>query len=296
MSKPIRAVDIGGNGVRVADVSDGEILSVRGHKVSNLDELMKFVGSELLPNTQGIAYAVTGCIRNQDIIDVGPNTQWMNGIKLGSRTKEVLGLPTLVFNDIEAASLGMLKLIPELTGRPFVGMTISSGVGARFVNERGEIMSSACEVGHIIYDHSINAPPCGCGLRGCMEAFIGGESLKKAVLRTIDVPEGMHPCAFLDAEYIRGRIWAVERYAVFTEVLASLLSTIVSTTGITTFACKGTVARMMLEHTAEHAIGKMKVMSPYWLKNTRITLSPTPNGEENADSFLGAAVLFEEHI
>ncbi len=302
MSRVIRVVDGGGSGFRTADVTESVFTNLRESRPQSVQELEEFVATDLLEGTAGISFVVAGLVSaNHERLIASPNNPWLKGVDLGPLVSAHTKLRTFVFNDMEGACAGMAALVPEVRGKPFIGMTISSGIGLRFVDKQGLIMFTQTEAGHIRLDHSQFAPLCGCGQRGCFEAVIGGKALRRRVLaetevREIAIPEGMHPCAFLDQCYELDQNWAIDIYDQFTTGLACFFSTLLLLSGMQLFVFKGSAARAMLASASEEVKFKMKdyLMDPSQADGVEFYFSPTPNGEKNADSFVGGARLFEQ--
>jgi glucokinase len=96
----------------------------------------------------------------------------------------VLGRPVFIENDANAAALAEWRLGAGRGSRDLVYLSMSTGVGGGLVLggrlHRG-VASSAGEVGHLplVWE----GEPCACGLRGCVEAYIGGASWTRRLAR-----------------------------------------------------------------------------------------------------------------
>lgn len=84
-----------------------------------------------------------------------------------------IDIPTFIENDANAIAIGE-KEISRIQGDFFI-ITLGENVGGGLiVNDRivhGENYLAG-ELGHIIIDNKENAPICGCGNKGCLEAYI----------------------------------------------------------------------------------------------------------------------------
>lgn len=86
------------------------------------------------------------------------------------------GVEVRVENDVKAAAVGAYAL--DGRARDMAYLNLGTGVAAGIVTG-GELWrgarGAAGEVGHVAVDPA--GPPCGCGQRGCVEAFAGGRAL-----------------------------------------------------------------------------------------------------------------------
>ena len=91
-------------------------------------------------------------------------------------------LPILVTNDANAAALGEMLFGDAGDLKNFVMITLGTGLGSGLV-VNGDIIYGhdgfAGELGHVlVYDHGRQ---CGCGKRGCLEAYVSATGIKRTV-------------------------------------------------------------------------------------------------------------------
>ncbi|MHA2243849.1 MAG: glucosamine-6-phosphate deaminase [Candidatus Hodarchaeales archaeon] len=96
-----------------------------------------------------------------------------HNINLRAEIENAIGHPTFIENDANVIALGE-KEISRIEG-DFFTLTLGESVGGGIIiNDRiihGENYFAG-ELGHIIIDDTIDAPVCGCGNKGCLEAKI----------------------------------------------------------------------------------------------------------------------------
>ncbi len=94
---------------------------------------------------------------------------------------EALGLPCVLINDARAFGLAELRLGAGRGAASMVGLTLGTGVGGVIAID-GRVLEghdgTAGEVGHQTIDP--DGPPCGCGNRGCVEAFARADRIAAA--------------------------------------------------------------------------------------------------------------------
>jgi len=177
-------------------------------------------------------------------------------------------------------------------------MTWSTGIGDRLAVD-GRILTKS-EVGHVTVDYSKNAPTCGCGKRGCLEAVIGGKAVEKRIFEYvkfagIHIPideatnNPMHPCKFLDLQYKAGITGAVEIYCEIAKVMGRHLAYLQNAVFVPLIVWKGTFAinaLPLIEDNIRHYM-RIDLMNPDWEKETEFMISPDPQN----DSLIGAAAI-----
>lgn len=104
-----------------------------------------------------------------------PNLPGWRDVPLRDRMSEIMGLPVRVENDANAAALAEWRYGAGRGCDNLVYLTMSTGVGAGLILDgrlyRGH-RGRASEFGHTCVEWE--GEPCGCGRRGCVEAYLGG--------------------------------------------------------------------------------------------------------------------------
>jgi glucokinase len=119
-----------------------------------------------------------------------PNLLGWTDVPAPAVLENCLGCPCFIENDANAAALAEWRFGAAKGTRDAVYLTMSTGVGAGLVLggrlHRG-VAWCAGEVGHAPVQW--NGLPCACGLRGCLEAYVGGRAWTEH-LRAVAAPEG----------------------------------------------------------------------------------------------------------
>ena len=127
----------------------------------------------------GVGVGVPGTVRlPQGEVVFAPNLGWER-VPLAAALAAALPVPVRVDNDAHVAALGEYWLG---AGRGFdrlLMITLGTGVGSALLIG-GEISRGrsglGSELGHMTVDP--DGPVCGCGNRGCLEAFVGAGALE----------------------------------------------------------------------------------------------------------------------
>lgn len=125
------------------------------------------------------ASIVTGCIVN------APNLPWKGVVPLAAMVRDRLGLAVAMANDAHISALGEKAYGSAHGMRDFVIINIGVGLGSCFFSANHEHQGAggfAGEIGHTCIDDSDSARICGCGKRGCLEAYCAA----KGIIRTAE--------------------------------------------------------------------------------------------------------------
>lgn len=107
-------------------------------------------------------------------IELAPNLPWKGIVPLSKMFNERLGVPVVLTNDANAATIGEMTYGVAKGMKNFIMITLGTGVGSGIV-VNGELVYGcdgfAGELGHTVVDYGPEARLCGCGRKGCLEAY-----------------------------------------------------------------------------------------------------------------------------
>lgn len=128
----------------------------------------------------GVADHLTG------VLEFAPNLPDWTNIPLGMRLQQLLGVPVLVENDVNAGTYGEATAGAARGYGSVVGVFPGTGIGGGIVLDgrlwRGA-RNAAAEIGHMVV--LIDGPQCGCGRRGCIEALASRTAIERDILGEI---------------------------------------------------------------------------------------------------------------
>jgi glucokinase len=108
------------------------------------------------------------------------------GLRLREHLENSTALTVSVLNDVQAMALGEQRYGVGRQAGDVLYVAVGTGVGGAFTR-RGLLdlgaHGFAGDIGHIVVDASATAPPCPCGRRGHLEAFVSGPALVGAYAR-----------------------------------------------------------------------------------------------------------------
>ena len=150
-----------------------------GEGLENVEQVIVSVVEELLASSgipmeqvSAIASSIPGVIdQKAGVVLFTPNLP-MRTYDMGSAMKKRFGVPFYIGNDVNLGVLGEYRFGAARGYRNVVGVFVGTGVGGGLILN-GELFTGnafkAAEIGHMVLDPE--GPLCGCGQRGCLEAF-----------------------------------------------------------------------------------------------------------------------------
>ena len=150
-----------------------------GEGLENVEQVIISVVEELLASSgipmeqiSAIASSIPGVIdQKAGVVLFTPNLP-MRNYDMGSAMKKRFGVPFYIGNDVNLGVLGEYRFGAARGYRNVVGLFVGTGVGGGLILN-GELFTGnafkAAELGHMVLDPE--GPLCGCGQRGCLEAF-----------------------------------------------------------------------------------------------------------------------------
>lgn len=181
--------------------------------------------SELLAAHGGAAavgIGIPGLFDKVGRIELLPNLPdaW-HGHGFGEQMGTALRVPAYLINDARAFTLAECRMGAAADASTVLCLTLGTGVGGGVVVDgrlRFGPLGRAGEIGHQVIESG--GPPCGCGNRGCLEAFATSAALSR--LGGQDTPEGVFAAA------AEGDERAMHAVATFTSKLAQGIGNLVT--------------------------------------------------------------------
>jgi glucokinase len=105
------------------------------------------------------------------------------GHAMAAPLSAALGVPVRLINDARAFTLAEARVGAGQGCAALIGVTLGTGVGGGIVLDGRLVLGfngTAGEIGHQVIDMRPEAPRCGCGNTGCLEAFVGAPRLAHA--------------------------------------------------------------------------------------------------------------------
>ena len=182
-------VDFGGTSIKAALVEGAQVLRHAAVPTGGgrpWREVLADLGAlvrGLHESPQAVGVAIPGEVDEAGNCHRLPNVHGFDCVPLGPELRRLLGCPVCIENDATAAAHAEHLFGWGRQHGSFLLVTLGTGVGGGLVLQ-GRLVRGrsgfAGEIGHVLVDSSPGAWPCGCGLRGCMEAYAGAGGLLRA--------------------------------------------------------------------------------------------------------------------
>lgn len=194
-------VDLGGTKIFAAVVDrDGKILATARKKTKvelGFDRVVRRIADCILQAARSAQIDIETQIKAIGIGSPGPldlkegkiisshNLQWYDA-PLKSALEGLLNKPVIVENDCNVGILGEQAYGAGRDAKHIVGLFIGTGIGGGIiVNDKllHGYNDNAGEFGHVILNP--NGPRCGCGNKGCLEAYSSRSAIEREIRRAI---------------------------------------------------------------------------------------------------------------
>lgn len=194
MKKVVVGVDIGGTNTRFGLIDEQGKILAEGH-LKTTD--YPVVGDFVKALTSGIKKMMTGkkdyelkgvgigapdANFHRGTIEHAPNLAWKGIVPLADLIKKELKVPVVLTNDANAAAMGEMVFGGAKNMKDFIVLTLGTGLGSGIVVDGKMVYGHtgfAGEVGHMTIVQG--GRECGCGRKGCFEAYASATGLVKTV-------------------------------------------------------------------------------------------------------------------
>jgi glucokinase len=227
-------IDLGGTTTRVALVDEaGNILRAERRLLTRREPedvieqvvtLARGLDASALSLPVGVGVAAQLLVRT-GMVAVAPNLGWVN-VPLGTLLERAFGHPVRLVNDLDAFTVGEARCGAGRGQSDVIVLYLGTGLGAGALCQGLLIEGAdglATELGHTKVASPVTGRLCGCGERGCLEAYTSGRHLPE--LLKLKVAAGLASPLFTAVEGDLQRLNArnLEDAAVAGEPAASAL-------------------------------------------------------------------------
>lgn len=183
-------VDVGGTKIKAGLISDGRILetvkrtTMKNNVMEQIIDMVRELSNLSLNDVLAIGVGTAGRVdaESGSIVGATSNLENWTGTPVKSILQREFAVPVAVDNDANAAAIAEGEYGSARGYENYVCITLGTGVGAGAVLDgrlaRGQ-KGGAGEVGHMVLYPK--GHPCNCGRKGCLEQYVSGTALQRAI-------------------------------------------------------------------------------------------------------------------
>lgn len=186
-------VDKEGNVVCEGAIKTQEYLAVEDFVEAGcecLKPLLDKVGG--IDNIQGMGIGAPNGNFYSGTIEHATNLPWKGIVPLADMFKKKLGVPVSLTNDANAAAIGEMTYGAARGMKNFIVITLGTGVGSGIVIN-GQLVYGhdgfAGELGHVTMVRGEEGRLCGCGRKGCLEAYCSATGVARTAREALSSPD-----------------------------------------------------------------------------------------------------------
>ncbi len=185
-------IDLGGTNIRAVLLDeDNKVIKLKKDKtdISKKPERVALQTANLIKNMQvksglkGICIGLAGLLSpDGKSVKIGPNFGWRD-VPFAKLLSKHINTPLMIVNDLTAVSYGEFKMGAGRGSNNMFCVYIGSGIGSALILNKKPYEGSsnvAGELGHIKIRE--NGRLCGCGAKGCLEAYTGGNAIRDRLI------------------------------------------------------------------------------------------------------------------
>ena len=200
-------IDLGGTKIQAAVVDEADDHKVLGHKrdqtplkggpkaiAARMAEVLKEALEEAGLSTSdlaGVGVGSPGSVDdNKGTVSGAMNlSEWSGAFNLRKALEKDLGAPVSLGNDVDLATDAEFEIGAAKQFQTLLGVFWGTGVGGGLVLEGKPWVGrgTAGEIGHMVV--RVDGALCGCGRRGCMEAYAGRGAMEARARKRVEQKE-----------------------------------------------------------------------------------------------------------
>ncbi len=191
---------------------------------------------------RGVAIAIAGVVAPETGRITVANIPCADGRVLRAEVQAALHLPVLVLNDADCFALAEARQGAGRGHRNVFGIILGTGVGGGLVLNGQLVTGAGGYAGEWGHGPVIAPPwdfPCGCGLRGCVDAVCGARGLERLhrCLHGVTVPSTV-----ILADWQGGEACAAQTVALWLDLIVPPLAMVTNTVGASILPVGGGLA------------------------------------------------------
>lgn len=303
----IVGVDVGGTNIEAGLVdSDHKVLArAKGPTPATgpddvVDAIVALVES-LGASPAGIGIGIPGVVHGGEVLTVPNLDNWVEQVDLGAVLGDRLPAPVTLGNDVNVGLLGEWVAGAARDRDHVLGVWMGTGVGGALILDGRPFTGSrgaAGEIGHVIVRPG--GALCGCGRRGCVEAYAGRRSMAAIAATMAEAGRTTSLFDIRDEEgkdKLTSRVWAraledgdelaVQLFDTAIETLGIGVASVVNVLAVQRVVIGGGLAEKLGQSLAD----RVKEAADPWMLRPDPELSWVPAALGDDAGVVGAAAL-----
>ena len=176
-------------------------------KIAHAAELAAQAAGLAVKDCTSVGIGIPGLLNPKTgVVVLAPNLNWRD-VPFLDTIQKILPVPVYVGNDANCAVVGETLAGAAKGCENVVMLTLGTGVGGGIVTDGRLFVGGkglGAELGHMVLQ--MDGETCGCGLKGCIEAYCSVTSLVKQTLRAMDAdPASLMHAYAREAGMVDGR-------------------------------------------------------------------------------------------
>lgn len=214
----VAGVDVGGTNIEVGIVDwDHRVIdrakldTPSGGPDSVIAVIVELVES-LSESPVAVGAGIPGVVHDGDVLTVPNLANWVDQVDLGGELERQLGVPVALGNDVNVGLLGEWIAGAARDVDNVLGVWMGTGIGGALILDGRPFNGSrgaAGEIGHMVVRPG--GALCGCGRRGCVEAYAGRRSMAGVAAAMVEAGRQTSLFSIRDDERkdtLTSRVWA----------------------------------------------------------------------------------------
>lgn len=194
-------IDLGGTNIKIGILDSlGDIIGnkiIKTKSENGVDETLNRIWREIkelatifnikIEKIKGIGVGIPGPVINKTVVTFFSNFNWGKNINLKKKFEDLTNIETIIENDVNVIAQGEAIFGAAKDIKSSITIAIGTGIGGGIFID-GKLISGFNGVGGEIGHMKLvkDGKKCGCGQKGCFEAYASASSLVKEAKKRLE--------------------------------------------------------------------------------------------------------------
>ncbi len=303
----VAGVDVGGTNIEVGLVDQNhDVIARAKHNtptggpdavIATIVDLVRSLSDEPI----AVGVGIPGVVHDGNVLTVPNLANWIDQVDVRKQLEASLGIPVALGNDVNVGLLGEWIAGVANGIDDVLGVWMGTGIGGALVLDGRPFNGSrgaAGEIGHVVVQPG--GALCGCGRRGCVEAYAGRRSMAATAAAMVDAGRTSALFDIRDDEgktKLTSKVWAralaehdplaIQLFDMAVEMLGIGVASVINMTDVEMVVIGGGLAEKLGQDLADRI---REAATPWMLRpNPEVRWVPSALGDDAG--VVGAAAL-----